>query len=106
MTLIKGGEDFILIQLICSFHSHLANTKEVNTGVMEREFVPVPINLKGHVIGRNHSVINEIMTRSGATIDPGSGDQAGFTVSGRPEEIEIAKQLISEKLVSSKFGKF
>ena len=73
---------------------------------MEREFVPVPINLRGHVIGRNHSVINEIMSRSGATIDPGSGDQAGFTVSGRPEEIEIAKQLISKKLVSSKFGKF
>lgn len=65
---------------------------------MEWEFVPVPIDLKAHVIGRRHSVINEMMAISGATIEPGSRHHAGFIVSGRPQEIEMAKQFISEKL--------
>ncbi|PFX12864.1 putative serine/threonine-protein kinase pats1 [Stylophora pistillata] len=65
---------------------------------MEREFIPVPIDLKAHIIGRHRSVINEMMTRSGAIIEPGRREHAGFIVSGRPEELEVARQLISEKL--------
>ena len=70
---------------------------------MEREFIPVPIDLKAHIIGRHRSVINEMMTRSGAIIEPGRREHAGFIVSGRPEELEVARQLISEKLVSSRY---
>ena len=106
LILIREGDDIILLQLLCSSHSYLAHTEEVNTGAMEWEFVPVPIDLKAHVIGRRHSVINEMMAISGATIQPGSRHHAGFIVSGRRQEIEMAKQFISEKLVSFKFGNF
>ena len=106
LILIREGDDIILLQLLCSSHSYLAHTEDVNTGAMEWEFVPVPIDLKAHVIGRRHSVINEMMAIFGATIEPGSRHHAGFIVSGRPQEIEMAKQFISEKLVSFKFGNF
>lgn len=106
LILIREGDDITLLQLLCSSHSYLAHTEEVNTGAMEWEFVPVPIDLKAHVIGRRHSVINEMMAISGATIEPGSRHHAGFIVSGHPQEIEMAKQFISEKLVSFKFGNF
>ena len=64
-------------------------------------FVPVPIELKGHIIGRHRVVLNEMIELSGTTIDPGSRDQPGFTITGNEEGIEMAKQLISKKLVSS-----
>ena len=65
-------------------------------------FVPVPIELKGHVIGKHRVMLNEMIELSGTTIDPGSRDQPGFTITGNEEGIEMAKQLISEKLVSSR----
>ena len=66
-------------------------------------FVPVPVALKGHVIGKQRVVLNEMIEISGTTIDPGSRDQPGFTIIGNEEGIEMAKQLISEKLVSSRY---
>ena len=66
-------------------------------------FVPVPVELKGHVIGKQRVVLNEMIEISGTTIDPGSRDQPGFTIIGNEEGIEMAKQLISEKLVSSRY---
>ena len=68
------------------------------------EFVPVPVELKGFVIGKHRAAINEMIELSGATIDPGNTDQAGFTIVGNKEGIEMVKQLISEKLVSSRYG--
>lgn len=61
-------------------------------------FVPVPVELKGHVIGKQRVVLNEMIEISGTTIDPGSRDQPGFTIIGNEKGIEMAKQLISEKL--------
>lgn len=66
-------------------------------------FVPVPVALKGHVIGKQRVVLNEMIEISGTIIDPGSRDQPGFTIIGNEEGIEMAKQLISEKLVSSRY---
>ena len=66
-------------------------------------FVPVPVELKGHVIGKQRVVLNEMIEISGTTIDPESRDQPGFTIIGNEEGIEMAKQLISEKLVSSRY---
>lgn len=62
------------------------------------EFVPVPVELKGFVIGKHRAEIDNMMDLSGAKIDPGNTDQAGFTIVGNKEGIEMAKQLISERL--------
>ena len=69
---------------------------------MESEFVSVPVDLKGHVIGRHRRVIDGMMQQSGAIIDLGSREEAGFTVSGSAEEVEMARGLILQKVVSSR----
>ena len=48
-------------------------------------------------------MLNEIIELSGIPIDPGSRHQLRFTIAGNKERIDIAKQLISGKLVSSRY---
>lgn len=67
---------------------------------MQSEFVPVPMEFKGHVIGKGGSVIQDIRQRSGAQVRSPSSEEAGFTVSGNAEQIASAKRLILEIVVS------
>ena len=68
---------------------------------MEYEFVEVPNDLKGRVIGKGGYVIKDIMKASGAIISTGK-DEEWFTVSGDAEQRACAKRLILEKVVSCK----
>ena len=65
---------------------------------MEIEYVAVPRNLKGHVIGKGGCVIKEIIKLSGASISSGKDDE-WFTVSGKEEQRAYAKKRILEKVV-------
>ena len=68
---------------------------------MQKEFVPVPIGLKGHVIGKDGHIINDIRQKSGAQVwSPTGSKEEGFMVSGNAEQIACAKRLILEKVVS------
>ena len=70
---------------------------------MQREFVPVPLEFKGHVIGKGGHRIEEIRQKSGAQVrSPTLSKEEGFTVSGNAEQIACAKRLILEKVVSKK----
>ena len=75
---------------------------------MENEYLHVPKELKGHVIGRGGLVIKEIKKSSSANITSRSRDEEGFTITGNREQITLAKRLISEKVVSNlkRFRKF
>lgn len=66
---------------------------------MQREYVRVSKEFKGHVIGKGGCVLEDIRQRSGATIRSASVEEEGFTVSGYAEEIACAKRLILEKVV-------
>ena len=68
---------------------------------MENEYLHVPKELKGHVIGRGGLVIKEIKKSSSANITSRSRDEEGFTITGNREQITLAKRLISEKVVSN-----
>lgn len=67
------------------------------------DFVAVPKDLMGFVIGKKGSSIKLIETESGSRITSGS-DQGDFSVSGNEEQRARAKQLIHQKMVS-KFKK-
>lgn len=72
---------------------------------MGSEYLYVPKEFKGHVIGRGGQVIKEIRNSSGANITSRSKDDEGFVITGNTEQIILAKRLISEKVVSLKPGK-
>ena len=67
---------------------------------MEPEFVSVPKELKGYVIGKGGSVIKAIEEKSGAKVVSPSREMEGFRVSGDEEQRACAKRLILEKVVS------
>ena len=71
---------------------------------MESEYLRVPKELKGHVIGKGGLVIKEIRKSSSANITSKSRDEEGFTITGTREQITNAKRLISEIMVSLKHG--
>lgn len=73
---------------------------DYNNEVIESEFVDVPKDLKGHVIGRGGSVLQKIQQISGARVFSTSRDEEGFTVSGDEEQRSLAKMLILQKVVS------
>lgn len=66
---------------------------------MELEFVPVPKELKGYVIGKGGSVIKAIEEKSGAKVST-PRELEGFRISGDEEQRECARRLILEKVVS------
>ena len=71
---------------------------------MLSEFVPVPTEFKGHVIGKGGYIIEDIRQKSGAQVrSPTGSEEAGFTVSGNAEQIACAKRLILEIVVSKKY---
>ena len=65
------------------------------------EFVTVPNNLKGYVIGKDGCTIKEIMKSSGAKITSPRRQDDGFLVKGDAGQREYAKRLILEKVVSA-----
>ena len=69
---------------------------------IESEFVAVPRDLKGHVIGRGGCMIQEIRQKSGARVVSQSMEEEGFTVFGDEEQRACARRLIEQKLVSWK----
>lgn len=70
---------------------------------MQSEFVAVPKDFKGYVIGKGGYTIQDIRQRSGAQVwSPTSSEEEGFTISGNAEQIAHAKRLILEKVVSKK----
>lgn len=66
----------------------------------------MPIELKGHVIGRGGCMLQEIMRQSGAIISSESKEEKGFLVNGDKEQRAYAKKLILEKVVSNKYKLF
>lgn len=62
------------------------------------EFVTMPRNIMGRVIGKAGSSINKIREESGARIDAEdrTDDQCDFRLQGKPEEVAKAKALIQE----------
>ena len=66
----------------------------------KEEFVEVPKDLKGYVIGKGGCTIKEILKSSGAIIRT-QKDYEGFTVSGDAEQRACAKRLILKKVVRS-----
>ena len=67
---------------------------------MNQEFVSVPKDLKGYVIGSGGSVVKIIQQKSGAKVVSKSRDAEGFTLVGNEEQRASAKRLILEKVVS------
>ncbi|XP_068739102.1 uncharacterized protein [Montipora capricornis] len=66
------------------------------------DFVHVPKDLKGYVIGAKGSIIKSIRERSGAGVYSLSRDEEGFWVNGTRDERELAKKLILEKVEGGK----
>ncbi|XP_073231303.1 uncharacterized protein [Porites lutea] len=77
--------------------------KEETAEETESEFVEVPIELKGHVIGRGGCMLQEIMRQSGARISSQSKEEKGFLVNGDKEQRAYAKKLILEKVEGVQF---
>ena len=67
---------------------------------IEEEFVHVPKNLKGYVIGMGGTVIKNIQRESGAKVVTLPKNEDGFTITGNEEQRAHAKKLISQKVVS------
>ena len=86
-----------LIIVLMFYRSAYSQLKNQNTEPTESEFVEVSSDLKGHVIGKGGSIVNEIMEKSGAMIRK---NDEGFTVSGYADQRAFAKRLILEKVVS------
>ena len=66
------------------------------------DFVDVPEDLKGHVIGTGGNTFRSIQERSGAKVLSLSRAEEGFWVKGTREQREYAQNLILEKVVSSR----
>lgn len=87
--------------IICSLiRFSYTNTEDRNTDEMESEFLEVPVQLKGYVIGKSGRTINEIRQNSGARVYSLSKEEGGFTITGDEEQRTCAKRLIMEKVVS------
>ncbi|KAL9950385.1 hypothetical protein ACROYT_G042873, partial [Oculina patagonica] len=89
-------------------------TKELGHGILEphmktserksrgdtREFVAVPENAMGFVIGRKGSTIKQIEETSGAKITTDNGSSSGFIVYGTGDQRACARELINQKVAN------
>jgi len=73
--------------------------KEQDTEEVGSEFVGVPKNMKGLVIGRGRHMLDEIMQKSGANVFTTSRDEEGFTIVGYERQRACARRLIMEIVV-------
>ena len=64
------------------------------------EFIAVPGDLMGFVIGKKGTSIKEIQIESGAKLSSDS-DQPKFLVSGNKDQRARARELVQQKVVSS-----
>ena len=98
---ISRKHDYMTMPIICSLiRFSYTNTEDRNTDEMESEFLEVPVQLKGYVIGKSGRTINEIRQNSGARVYSLSKEEGGFTITGDEEQRTCAKRLIMEKVVS------
>ena len=74
--------------------------EEQSTEEIYSEFVDVPQDMKGHVIGKGGKMLQEIMQQSGARVFSESRDEEGFTVCGNKDQIANAKKRILKQVVS------
>ncbi|CAH3152275.1 unnamed protein product [Porites evermanni] len=74
------------------------NRLQQNGAATKGEFVTVPNDLKGYVIGKDGCTIKEIMKSSGAKITSPRRQDDGFLVKGDAGQREYAKRLILEKV--------
>ena len=88
------------------FRLSYTGIKEETADETESEFVEVPIELKGHVIGRGGCMLQEIMRQSGAIISSQSKEEKGFLVNGDKEQRAYAKKKKKKKVVSNKYKLF
>ena len=87
---------FILLLCRLDYNSIKEQTNEEENS----EFVDIPKDMKGHVIGKGGYMLQEIMKESGARIFSESRDEEGFTVIGDEEQRACARRLILKKVVS------
>ena len=90
-------------KLKCQFNCFLYFRLRINdydNEIIESEFVDVPKDFKGRVIGRGGSVLQKIQQVSKARVFSKSRDEEGFTVSGDEKQRSLAKMLILQKVVS------
>lgn len=98
---ISRKHDYMTMPIICSLtRFSYTNTEDRNTDEMESEFLEVPVQLKGYVIGKGGRTINEIRQNSGARVYSLSKEEGGFMITGDEEQRTCAKRLIMEKVVS------
>ncbi|XP_020622236.1 uncharacterized protein LOC110059849 isoform X1 [Orbicella faveolata] len=65
---------------------------------VKEEFVCLPKNLKGYVIGKGRSVLKKIQQESGVGVVAKPRNEDGFTVTGNREQIAWAKKLLLQKV--------
>lgn len=78
------------------------NIKEQKGEEPESEFVEVPRDFKGYVIGKKRCILHEIMQKSGARVDSQSRDEEGFIVYGDEVQRTCARRLIEQKVKDAK----
>ena len=91
--------------LICSLQCAILDRSTKDSWQRKRrdeasEFIAVPGDLMGFVIGKKGSSIKEIELESGAKLSS-HDDQGGFLVSGNKEQRARARELIEQKVVSA-----
>ena len=90
--------------LLLLFRLTYDSIKEQSIEEFESEFVEVPKDMKGHVIGRDGCMLQKIREESGARVYSRSMDENGFTVTGNEEQRACARRLILEKVVRLVFS--
>ena len=84
---------------VCRRYGSTNDNRRENITRAAGDFVEVPRDLMGFVIGKKGSSIKQMETASGAMITSNNG-QRGFLVSGNEGQRAYARQLINQKLVS------
>ena len=92
---------YVICSLKCAILDRSTeDSRQRNRREEANEFLAVPGDLMGFVIGNKGSSIKEIEMESGAKLNSHS-DQGGFLVSGNKEQRTRAKELVQQKVVSA-----